>query len=101
MRKIYQFSPFFKGSTCEAGEGFVISMKTRIYIFFLFININKITHKLIKISAKLKIEKYLIQIKSVTLQYKTLSIQFQIAQESINQKQVLIKTPFLFLFTFK
>jgi hypothetical protein len=40
----------------------------------------------IKLSAKLNIEKYLTQIKSITFEFDILSIAFQIAQANIREK---------------
>jgi len=42
----------------------------------------------IKLSARLKIEKYLTHMKSITFELKILSIAFQIAQDNINQKEI-------------
>ena len=68
--------------------------------FKILIN-NIIAHRLIKISAILNIEKYLIPIKSITFQLNTLSIQFHIAHHKINQKDKSINLLFLLFSSLK
>jgi len=50
---------------------------------------------LIKLSAKLNIEKYLTQTKSITLSLNTLSIQFPIAQARMSQNETCKRFCFL------
>jgi len=55
----------------------------------------------IKLSAKLNIAKDCIHIKSITLEFKILSIQFQMAQANISQKLKSINLFFFFFSSLK
>ena len=56
------------------------------------------TQIVIKLSARLKIEKYFTQMKSTTFSLNILQIPFQIAQDRINQKEISNKSFLLICF---
>ena len=87
----------FLGQKASCVFSTCIFLKIRNYFFLSSKKIYKSAQIVMKLSAKLNIEKYLSPIKSTTLDLKILSYQFAIAHHNISQK---LKSTKLFFFAF-